>query len=523
MAHWAFLRVSQLLAGLAVAFTLWAALTSSAAAPSKAPEKTTLRYAEDRAPAIINPLFATSMSEARVDELVFDGLFSDDPELRSRGRLVASFEQSPDLRSMRLNLRPGVLWHDGFPFGAEDVRFTVEAYRSAETASSEAGRVSFIDQVAVIDDHTVRLTFRKPEYAPQDKLHFKILPSHAFESTAVKRTDPFRTKPLGTGPYSVAAFNEDNSITLVRNPRYWEAAHIDELVLREISDSSYQAKLLLYESLEALVRVLPRDLALLQNDRKVELYPYQTNSWWYFGFNLRKKPFTDPRVREALSRMIDADALLAPIGTGERVTGPFVPSSPFYNHEVAPTKPDPSAAIDLLTAAGYRFDGKWRTASGQELVVRLVAPANVETAQDVVINVQSQLQSQGITVEPEFLDVASWKERVWNQRSFDLVLSQWSFDRNEDIWEQFHSGGSRNFTGFADKSVDGLLQQARDATDPQRKKALLRDAHRRIAEAHPMVFLWTLDSYAAFSTRVRGVVVHPFYFFTWISDWTFAP
>ena len=87
---------------------------------------------------------------------------------------------------------------------------------------------------------------------------------------------------------------------------------------------SYQAKLLLYESLESLVRVLPRDLAVLQNNRKVELYPYQTNSWWYLGFNLKRHPFDDARVRTALAELVDVDALLDPIGTGETLTGPFV-------------------------------------------------------------------------------------------------------------------------------------------------------------------------------------------------------
>ena len=76
--------------------------------------------------------------------------------------------------------------------------------------------------------------------------------------------------------------------------------------------------------------------------------------------------------------------------------------------------------------------------------------------------------------------------------------------------EQFHSSGSRNFIGYQNANVDGLLEKARLATDPQQKKALFRDVHARIAKDHPMVFLWTLDSYAALSTRVKNVsMVHP--------------
>lgn len=480
-----------------------------------------LRYAEDRAPAVVNPLFATSMSEARVDELVFEGLFADDLELRSTGRLAESFEVSPDLRSMKVRLRRDAVWHDGREVTADDVVFSIEAYRSPVTASTESGRVAWIASAVAQDPHTVVLEFARPEFAPQDKLHFKILPRHLFSSPDVKRTDPFRTKPVGTGPFVVQSFNEDNSITLARHARHWRPATLDEVVMREVSDKNYQAKLLVYESLEALVRVLPRDLAMLQNDRNVELYPYQTNSWWYFGFNGNGRQTGDPRVREALARMTDVDALLAPIGTGDRVSGPFVPSSPFYNHEVPPVAHDPDRAATLLAQAGFAFNGtRWLGPDGRALELKLVAPSNLETAQDVVINLQSQLQGRGIAVQPEFLGVAEWKERVWRDSAFDLVLSQWSFDRNEDIWEQFHSTGTRNFVRYASKDVDALLEQARGAGDPQQKKTLLRSAHAKIAADHPMIFLWTLDSYAALSTRVESVVVHPFYFFTWASDWT---
>ena len=483
----------------------------------------TLRYAEDRAPAIVNPLFATTMSEARIDELVFDGLFTDGNDLSSTGRLADSFELAPDMMSMQVRLRRDVLWHDGELFDADDVVFSIEAYKNPSTASSEAGRVAWIKSALAMNAHTVFLEFVKPEYAPQDKLHFKILPKHRFQGTAISRTDPFRTQPVGTGPYKLVSFNDDNSVSLARHARHWAEPQLPEVAMREVSDKNYQAKLLTYESLETLISVLPRDLATLQNDRQVELYPYQTNSWWYLGLNQRKAALRDTRVREAIALMVSVPDLLAPIGTGDRVSGPFVPSSPFYNHDVAPLSPNPGRAGQLLTDAGYKLkNDRWVDRKGNPLTIRLVSQANLETAQDVVINVQSQLQSQGLTVEPQFLGIAEYRRRVWRDHDFDIVLSTWSFDRSEDIYEQFHSKGSRNFIGYTNAEVDQLLTDARAAVDPQRKKALLRTVHATIAGDHPMVFLWTLDNYAALSTRVKNVTVHPFYFFTWITDWALA-
>jgi peptide/nickel transport system substrate-binding protein len=479
-----------------------------------------LRYAEDRAPAIVNPLFTTTMAEARLNEMVFDGLFADDQELRSTPRLARSHSLADDKMSMTIELRTDVRWHDSAPFTAADVVFTIAAMKAEGTASTEAARVAWIDTYEASGDHSLRLTFTEAQNAPEDMLHFKILPATLFDSPVVKRTDAFRTKPIGTGPFKVVAFNDDNSIQLQRFVAYYDEATLDEVTMREVADKNYQSKLLLYESLEALVRVLPRDLAALQNDRSVSLYPYQTNSWWYLGFNLKQETFQEASVRSAISSMIDKSELLAPIGTGELLTGPFVRSSPFYNHDVSDDQPDNAKAREMMTAAGFEHDGRYWSRDGEPLTVRLAAMSNLEVAQDVVINLQSQLQSQGIRVEPVFLSPAEWKDQVWRERDFELILSQWSFDRNEDIYEQFHSKGSRNFVSYANEDVDKVLEQATTTLDPQEKRALLRQAHAMIHQDIPMVFLWTLDSYAAMRTSVRNVVVHPFYFFTWAPSWT---
>lgn len=478
-----------------------------------------LRYAEDRAPAIVNPVFTTTMSEARIDELIFDGLFIDDRELRSVPNLVDSYTLADDKKSMTLRLKSGIRWHDAEPLVADDVVFTIAAMKDRDTASTEAGRVAWIKSATAVDDTTVKLDFVREEYAPEEKLQFKILPKHKFTSTTIKRTDPFRSRPIGTGPFMLIGFNDDNSIGLQKYASYHYPVRQDEIVMREVADKNYQAKLLIYQSIEALVRVLPRDLATLQADRRVELYPYQTNSWWYIGFNNTDPLLRDKRLREAIHDMIDIPGLLQPIGTGDILSGPFVKSSPYYNHDVPLRTQDLGKASELMREAGYTHNGRQWTRGGEPLTLRLAWPSSLETAQDVVLNLQGQLRREGITIEPVPLDTAEWKEKIWRDRDFDLILSQWSFDRSEDIYEQFHSTGSRNFVGYQSKTVDGLLDKARLATDPQEKKALLRDVHAKIAEDIPVVFLWTLDSYSAMSVRVKQVDVHPFYFFTWSRDW----
>ena len=479
-----------------------------------------LRYAEDQAPGIINPLFTTTMVEARVNELLFDGLYTDNQDLATTPAVIETAQVDEDGMGMILTLRSDVFWHDGTPIQADDVVFSIDAMQNEATLSTEAGRVEWIKEAVALDERNIRLEFSAPTFHPQDKLFFKLLPKSQFTSTTVSRTHPFRTQPIGTGPYRLDSYNDDNSVTFRANQDYRNGVGISELVLREVADKSYQAKLIQYESLEALVRVMPQDLAELSKSRKIELYPYQTNSWWFMGFNQQKAPFDDPRVRQALSQLVDVENLLAPIGTGEILSGPYVKSSPFYNHDVAPWSNDAYSASSLLEEAGFvrGEDGMWAR-EGEPLSFTLTFHQNLETSQKVVINLQSQLRREGVEVLTEALDEAEWKARIWRQRDFDTILSQWSFDRNEDVYAQFHSRGERNFSGYANERVDELLDQARAASDPYDKKAALRQVHALVREDAPMIFLWTLDSYAALSTQIRNVLIHPFYFFTYVGEW----
>ena len=132
------------------------------------------RYAEDQAPGIINPIFATTMSEARINGLVFESLYADDQQLRNAPLLAESHEIASDGMSMTIFLRPGVSWHDGTPFVADDVVFTVRALQDPSTLSAESGKVRWIEKAESIDRRTVKLYFHDVQLKPQNKLTFKF-------------------------------------------------------------------------------------------------------------------------------------------------------------------------------------------------------------------------------------------------------------------------------------------------------------------------------------------------------------
>lgn len=499
--------------------TVVAILIGVVVAGVAAAQERTLRYAEEGAPRIVNPVFTSTMSEVRMNELLFDSLFRENYELQVAPWLVAEYRFKRGSTTMDLTLKTGILWSDGTPVTAKDVAFTVNAYKNKKTLSPNARLVAFIKEVKVLSDTQIQIVFTEPQQNPEQKLVFKILPAHKFEEDYIKRTDTFKNRPVGTGPFVLVNYGDDNTITVERNPHYTGPLSIDRMIMKEIPDKSQQANLLKFESLDLVVQVLPKDVAALEKNRKIELYPYQTNSWWYFGFNHGNAALKDKRVRQAIAHAVSVAELLKPIGTGDILSGPYVKASPYYNHDIAPPSQDLNLVDRLMKEAGYqKVDGFWEK-GGQKLNIRLSANRTLQSAKEVVLNFQAQMQRAGFSVEPRFETDANWQKVIWRDRDFDMVLAQWTFDAKEDVYELFSSKGNKNFIGYNNAKIDAMLEKGMNTADPQARKQIYRDIHGMLAEELPYMFLWALDSYSAISTRVENVTIHPFYYFTFIRDW----
>jgi peptide/nickel transport system substrate-binding protein len=488
----------------------------------------TLRVAEDKLPRGINPLYGEHLVDLRVGSLLFSGLYTEDRFNRTTPVLAAALTPDPaDPRVVEVQLRPGLRWHDGEPVTADDVRFTFETLRDPKRDTPLAAQVRAISAIVPRGRDRVAITFQTAPRDPARLLTFPILPAHLFTGTAPSRSHPFRLRPIGTGPYRLERYDTDGTIGLSRNP-YFPLGRpaIPEIELREIRDKQIQIEALRFGNLEVVVRVLPRDLPDLEHVRRVELRPYQTNSWWYLGFNLKREPWSVPGVRQALAELIDVDRLLEPLGTGERISGPFVPSSPFYNHRanIPLTRPDPADAGRRLAQAGYLRDARGQLQRrGVPLRIDLAIEKDLPVAREVAVNLEGQLRRAGIQVTLTWLDAAGWDQRVVREHAFDLTLSQWSFDRGEDIYDQFHSRGAQNYVGFRDPAVDRLLERARAEIDPEVRRQSNQEVHRLLAASRPYLFLWTLTQYAAFSAEVRDVAIDPFTFFSQVHRWTLGP
>jgi len=483
-------------------------------------------YAEDELPFTLNPLHESSMAETRIGELLFEPLWGLGYDGAPEPRLADAYELSPDKKSMTVFLREGLKWSDGTPITAADVEFTVAAYLNPKSDSPDRSRVAFIKKAKAEGESTIKLIFHDPEPEPLQKLSFKILPKHRFESTAVPRKDPFWFKPTSSGPLMVES-QDLGTWSLQLNPEAFRKPNIDRVKVREMPDKNQQVSSLGYGYIAAMISVPGQYLAEIERNRHADLVPYQSKSWWYLGMNGKHALLKNVAVRNAVGKALDLDEALALIGEGDRISGPFVPSSKFYNHadSVPLLTPDAMESASLMEGQGLTFeDGTWMH-KGEPVRLRLFYRAGLgEQGQTVALNLQSQLRRAGFdAADPVAMDKSVWNDKVFAQRDFDLVLDSWSFDKNENVYDLFHSKGAQNFIAYSNRDVDSLLDKAIAETDPAAKVAYLREVHRQLAIDQPYVFLWSLRSYTALRREVESAWVSPFYYFSQFADWKLLP
>lgn len=476
------------------------------------------RYGEDRAPTTLNPVFASTMVDTRMEELFFEGLFTYDRFLNPVPALAASWEANADKTKLTVFLRQGV-WHDGKPITAADVLFTYQVLSDAKTRSTAKNMVADIADMKIKGPTQLEVTFKRPLVQPERALMFKVLPKHAFSNAPpMDPRSEFRMRPVGSGPYKFLGW-EGTTIEMEAN--HHKQVGLPKLQARFIPDKKVQLDFLQYDALEAVVRVLPRHRPVIEGmSGKVELLPYESLSWWYLGINHRHPDLKKLEVRRAIAHVLDRDEVRsAHLGDGQTISGPFAPRSPFYNDRVKPYQHDLRAADALMRKAGYRKSRGVYKRRGKKVKLRLAVNKDWSVYKDVVLDLQTRLRQGGFEVTIDWLDAASWTEQVVKKKRFDLSIGAWSFDEASNVYSLFHGAGRHNYFGYASDRMDTLLDQSKETRDPE----LFREIYRRVHEhAHndlPYIFLWSVSSYTAVSAKVSGVDIHPFRYFTWVEDW----
>ena len=298
--------------------------------------------------------------------------------------LASSWEIAPDGLSWVFNLRPGVTFHDGTPFTAEDVAFSFERAMAEDSTNAQKQLFEGINSVNVIDDVTLEIGLD----APKGSLLFNLAWGDAvILSPASAETN--RTNPVGTGPFRFAQWVQGDRVELVAYEDYWgEKPKLTKVTFKFISDPTAAFAAMMAGDLDAFpVFPAPENLAQFEADPRFQVVVGTTEGETILAINNARAPFDDIRVRQAIAHAVDRQAIIdgAMFGYGTPIGSHFAPHHPAFEDLTGLSEYDPEKARALLAEAGH--------AGGFATTLALPPPSYARRGGEIVA---SQLRAIGI-------------------------------------------------------------------------------------------------------------------------------
>ena len=481
---------------------------------------------------------APVLGEAFFRDYPFEGHFKlKKPELMNAVRerlpeLLGIGEHNPVIT---FYLHPGVRWHDGAPFSADDVKFTYEALVNPRNASPRASSFEAIRSVEVVNALTARVTYKRLAAPAMFDWLIGIIPKHLLDDAALKRelataslsrearasfsvrSSEFGRKPVGTGPFRFAEWRQDQFVHLKRNDDYWGAkAEYRDVFYRVIPD--YLTTELEFQA-GALDRydALPHQAARYRKDPAYHVVDRRRGYYTYIAYNERRQPFQDVRVRRALGMAIDVDSLIkyALSGEGKRATGPYYSNTPYYDPKVLPLPYDPAGALALLAEAGWKKNARGMLEKdGKPLQFTLVTNNANPQRKAIMTIAQEAWRKLGIDCKIQAFEWTVFLEDFVHKLNFDAVVLAWvGGDINPDKYQLWHSSQTReyqlNYAGYKNPRVDQLIERIRAEYEFDAQVALTHEMHRLIAEDQPYTFLYEPTEPVVLDRRVVQVERKP--------------
>ncbi|MDD5270951.1 MAG: peptide-binding protein [Candidatus Omnitrophica bacterium] len=466
------------------------------------------------------PILASDSSSAEICGLVYNGLIRYDKDLNLEGELAESWEIKDEGLVIIFHLRKGVKWHDGEPFTARDVEFTYLKLIDPNVKTPYSGDFERVKSLEVLDDHTVKVTYKEPFSPGLSSWGMGIMPRHLLEKEDLGNTK-YSRNPVGTGPYRFKEWKTGEKIVLTSNHDYYEGRpFINRYIYRIIPD---QATTFLELQTQGVDQI---GLTPLQYSRQTDTqffrknymkYRYPSFGYTYMGLNLRDAKFSDARVRLALDHAIDKEEIITGVllGLGRVSTGPFPPESWACNKDIKPVSYDPAKAKELFKEAGWEdHDGDGiLDKDGQKFRFTIMTNQGNDSRKTASEIIQRRLKDVGIEAEVRIIEWATFLSEFIDKGKFEAVIMGWSLSRDPDCYDIWHSSKTRpgefNFIGYKNEEVDRLLLEGRREYGQAKRQLIYNRINRLIFDDHPYIFLYVPDALPIVHGRFKGIVPAP--------------
>ena len=461
--------------------------------------------AED--PDVLDPDISRTFVGRIVYASLCDKLVDITPELEIVPQLATDWTWSEDGMELTMNLREGVVFHDGTPFDAEAVVANIDRSQNLDE-SRRKSEVKSIASAEAVDDLTVKFTLTAPDATLiaqfADRAGMMISPKAAEEAGA-----DFGLNPVCSGPYKFVNRVQQDRIQLEKFADYWQADDFDfdAVTYLPIPDGTVRLANLRAGDLDMLERLPATDLPSVESDDGLEVASATSLGYQGITFNVGNgdkadNPFgQDARMRKALSLALDREVINQVVFEGAFAPGnqPFPPNSPWYNKDVPIPARDVEAAKALIAEAGQEGNA----------TIEIQATNNPETLRLMQV-IQAMAAEAGITVN---ITAKEFATQLSDQTAGDYQASQigWSgrVDPDGNIHQFVTTGGGLNDAGYSNDEVDKLLNDARVSTDNAKRKGDYDAALNILDEEGPIVYLYHQVWIWALDKKIEGFTPYP--------------
>ncbi len=474
---------------------------------SQANEPGTVNFLIESMPTNLDPRIGTDAQSQHLDGLIYDGLVKLDAQMNIVPDLAERWE-TPDPRTYVFHLRHGVKFHDGRPFTSADVKYTFDSLLHGEVTSVKRGTFPMLQSVDTPDPYTVVFHLSEP-YASfvwnLTAMAMGVVPAGSGHTPT--------SDPIGTGPFRFVSMVQDQDVVLARNPDYFGGApKIPEVRFRVVPDAITRALELRKGTADIggvtsltpdMVDALAKEAGLVVDDQPGTVIQY-------VAFNFDDPILSRRGVRQALAYATDRASLIRYLlrGQARAASGLLPPNHWAYEPDVKQYPYDPAQAERLLDSAGFA-----RGADGVRFHVTMKTSTE-ESARLLSEALAGEWRRVGVVLDLRPLETATFLSDV-SRGSFQLYSLRWVGANNDpDIFDYvFNSkrmpplGANRGH--YRNPALDALIQQEKVEMDRDKRKAILSQIQKLVAEDEPYINLWYVDNVCVHRTRVTGITLAP--------------
>ena len=467
-----------MLARVALAVTLMAATAPAGAVAQSAPNALVIQVSTEPP-----GLDLTTSPASAIAGVVFDNVQEGLIKIDRTGKMVPWLAErwyTTDGKNYTFFLRKGVKFHNGREMKAADVKFALDRAINPETKHPYRTQYDAIQDVIVKDDYTITVALKR--------LDATFLYTLARQGSIIyprEAVDTLKTQPMGTGPFMIAEWVRGDRIVLTRNKDYWVKGlpHLDKVTYRFIPDPNAALAALKAGDVDvSAFGIGPEAVDDLKKDGRFQVIVGDTTNDVTLSMNNSKKPFTDKRVRLAVTHAINKDEVLkgAMFGHGKVLGSNVDPLNPFFVDMSKRVPYDPAKAKKLLAEAGYP--------NGFDVTFR-VAPQYYYTVRSAEI-ITSQFAKVGIRAKIEQIEWSAWLAQVFCLAPCQNPDYEMSIIGHAEAWDIANFANPKYYFRWDNPEFQKLFAESQVAVDDKKRRELYVKMQQMLADEAPAVWLY---------------------------------